>query len=128
MYPARSTCPVCANQMVVTHLECHQCGSHLSGSFELPLLSRLGAPQLHFVEVMIKHRGSIKSASDELGIAYNVGRAQLDEIIAALGFEPGAADEDTGLSPEERQQILKELADGRITSEQAIKRLRGRSL
>lgn len=126
MYPARSTCPVCGNQMVVTHLECRQCGSHLSGTFELPLLSRLSAPQLHFVEVMIKHRGSIKSASDELGIAYNVGRAQLDEIIGALGFEPDAAEEDAGLSPDERQQILKDLAAGRITSEDAIKRLRNR--
>jgi len=119
-------CPVCGNQMVVTHLECRQCGSHLSGSFELPRLSRLSAEQLRFVEVMIKHRGSIKSASDELGIAYSVGRAQLDEIISALGFEPEAADEDSGLSPEERQQVLKELADGKISSEQAIKRLRGR--
>ena len=126
MYPARSTCPVCGNQMVVTHLECRQCGSHLSGSFELPLLSRLSAEQLHFVEVMIKHRGSIKSASDELGIAYSVGRAQLAEIIAALGFEPEAAHEDSGLAADERQQILKELADGKISSEQAIKRLRGR--
>lgn len=126
MYPARSMCPVCGNQMVVTHLECRQCGSHLSGSFELPLLSRLSAEQLHFVEVMIKHRGSIKSASDELAIAYSVGRAQLDEIISALGFEPEAAVDDSGLSSDERQQVLKELADGRISSEQAIKRLRGR--
>jgi len=113
--------------MVVTHLECRQCGSHLSGSFELPLLSRLSASQLHFVEVMIKHRGSIKSASDELGIAYNVGRTQLDEIIAALGFEPDAAEDDSGLSPDERQKVLKDLAEGRITSDEAIKRLRGRT-
>ena len=127
MYPARSTCPVCGSQMVVTHLECRQCGSHLSGSFELPLLSRLSASQLHFVEVMIKHRGSIKSASDELGIAYNVGRTQLDEIIAALGFEPDAAEDDSGLSPDERQKVLKDLAEGRITSDEAIKRLRGRT-
>jgi hypothetical protein len=112
--------------MVVTHLECRQCGSHLSGSFELPLLSRLSAGQLHFVEVMIKHRGSIKSASDELGIAYSVGRSQLDEIISALGFEPEGEQEESGLSTAVRQQVLKDLADGKITSEHAIMRLRGR--
>ena len=87
MYPARSECPVCGNQLVVTHLECRQCGSSLTGSFELPLLTRLSAEQQHFVEVMIKHRGSIRNVSDELGIAYSAGRAQLDTIIAALGFE-----------------------------------------
>ena len=126
MYPARSVCPVCGNQMIVTHLECRQCGSQLSGSFELPLLSRLSAEQLRFVEVMIKHRGSINRVSDELGMAYSAGRSQLNQIIAALGFEPETDEEDSGPSAEERQKVLQELADGKITSEQAIKRLRSR--
>ncbi len=126
MYPARSICPVCGDQMSVTRLECRQCGSQLSGSFELPLLSRLTAEQMRFVEVMIKHRGSINRVSDELGITYSAGRAQLDEIIAALGFEADADEEEPTLSAEERQRILKELADGKITSEQAIKRLRNK--
>jgi hypothetical protein len=126
MYPARSECPVCGNQMVVTHLECRQCGSQLLGTFELPLISRLNAEQLHFVEVMIKHRGSVKNVSDELGIAYSAGRAQLDTIIAALGFEVEADEEEAGPSAEERQKVLQDLRDGKITSEQAIKKLRGR--
>jgi len=126
MYPARSTCPVCGDQMSVTRLECRQCGAQLTGSFELPLLSRLNAGQLHFVEVMIKHRGSIKDVSDELSMTYSAGRAQLDEIILALGFELGKEAEEPSVSADERQRILKELADGKITSEQAIKRLRGK--
>lgn len=125
MYPARSTCPVCGDTMYVTRLECRNCGSQLSGSFELPLLSRLTPEQLHFVEVMIKHRGSINRVSDELGIAYSAGRAQLDEIIKALGFEADEEQEGVTVSAEERQRILKELAEGKITSEQAIKRLKG---
>ncbi len=126
MYPVRSTCPVCGNQMIVTHLECRQCGSQLNGTFELPVLSRLTGDQLHFVEVMIKHRGNINRVSDELGIAYSAGRSQLDQIIAALGFESAIETEEPGPSAEERQKVLQELADGKITSEQAIKRLRGR--
>jgi hypothetical protein len=126
MYPARSTCPVCGDQMIVTQLECRNCGSHLTGSFELPLLSRLTADQMRFVEVMIKHRGSINRVSDELGIAYSAGRAQLDEIIAVLGFEADEDEEESNVSAEERQRVLKELADGKITSEQAIKKLKGR--
>ena len=126
MYPARSECPVCGNQLVVTHLECRQCGSSLTGSFELPLLTRLSAEQQHFVEVMIKHRGSIRNVSDELGIAYSAGRAQLDTIIAALGFEVEDDDEEGSISAEERQTVLQELRDGKISSEQAIKKLRGK--
>ena len=126
MYPARSVCPVCGNTMVVTHLECRNCGSSLHGSFDLPLLTRLSAEQQHFVEVMIKHRGSIRNVSDELGVAYSAGRAQLDMIIATLGFEVEDDDEEGGPSAEERQKVLQELRDGKITSEQAIKKLRGK--
>ncbi len=125
MYPARSICPVCGEHMVVTRLECRHCGSELSGSFELPLLSRLGEAQLHFVEVMIKHRGSVNRVSDELGIAYSAGRAQLDEIISALGFDVASEAEAPTISSEERQRILKELADGKMTSDVALKKLRG---
>ncbi len=126
MYPARSICPVCSGPMAVTHLECRQCGSQLIGSFELPLLSRLDAEQLRFVETMVRYRGNINRVSDELGIAYSAGRAQLDSIITALGFEQDAAEEEGGLSTEERQQILQDLRDGKLNSEQALKKLRGR--
>lgn len=126
MYPARSTCPVCGETMFVSRLDCRNCGSQLSGSFELPLLSRLSAEQLHFVEVMVKHRGSINRVADELGISYSAGRGQLDEIISALGFENEAPEEEPTISNEERQRILQDLAEGKLTSEQAIKKLRAR--
>jgi hypothetical protein len=112
--------------MAVTNLECRTCGSSLHGSFELPLLSRLNAEQQHFVEVMIKHRGNIRNVSDELGMAYSAGRAELDTIIAALGFEVADEEEESGISAEERQKVLQELRDGKISSEQAIKKLRGK--
>lgn len=124
MYPVRTTCPVCGDQMTVTKLECRQCGSELSGSFEMPLLTRLNQEQMLFVEVMVKHRGSINRVSDELGIPYSAGRAKLDEIITTLGFDL-EDDEESGVSPEERQRVLKELADGKLTAEQALKKLRG---
>ena len=126
MYPARSSCPVCGEAMHVTRLDCHNCGSQLSGSFELPRLARLSDEQLHFVEVMIKHRGSVKDVGDELGIAYSAARAQLDEVIRALGFQVEQEAAEPTVSPEERQRILNELAAGKLTPEQAIKQLRAR--
>lgn len=128
MYPARSTCPVCASQMLVTHLECRVCGSQLIGSFELPLLSRLNAEQLHFVETMVRFRGNINRVSEELGIAYSAARGALDEIIAALGFEqePGEAGE-PGVAAEERQRILADLRDGKLKAEEALQKLRGKA-
>jgi hypothetical protein len=41
-----------------------------------------------------------------------------------LGFDL-EDDEESGVSPEERQRVLKELADGKLTAEQALKKLRG---
>jgi len=112
--------------MTVTHLECRQCGSQLVGSFELPMLTRLSADQLRFVETMVRCRGNINRVSDELGISYSAGRAQLDTIIAALGYEQEADEPVPGLSADERQQILNDLRDGKLTSDQALKKLRGR--
>jgi len=128
MYPARSTCPVCASQMVVTHLECRTCGSQLVGSFELPRLSRLNAEQLQFVETLVRFRGNVNRVSEEMGIAYSAARGALDDIIAALGFEQGELEAaEAGVSAEERQRILADLRDGKLKAEDALRQLRGQA-
>ena len=124
MYPVRSTCPVCGEQMVVTRMSCQHCSSELSGSFDLPLLLRLNAEQMQFVEVMLKNRGNIQKVSADLGIPYPMGRAKLDEIIAALGFDV-ESEETPSISGEERQRILKALEEGKLSTEQALRKLKG---
>lgn len=115
------TCPVCGDEMRVVRLRCRGCETALDGSFELSRLLRLAPEQLYFAETFIRNRGKIKDVEGELGISYPTVVARLDDVIAALGFEPEHSDEEL---KESRRQILDELSEGRIGAAEAAKQLR----
>jgi hypothetical protein len=66
----------------------------------------------------------------DLGVSYNTARSRLDEIVAAVGGQPGtepAADRpDAGLSEGQsgRLRALEAVAAGEITPHEAMRRLR----
>lgn len=139
------TCPVCGEGMVVTRLSCPACASSLEGVFSVhsaarvsgsrsgPLtsrsdqqrfgrLSRLDATQIEFVEVFLRCRGVIKNVEDMLGISYPTVKARLANVLAAMGMdtddEPPAAD-----LRRRRREILADLANGRISTQEAHEQL-----
>src|SRR3954471_7280329 len=114
-------CPVCGDDLRIVRLECPACGSALQGNFTLGRLARLTREQLQFVEVFIRCRGKIKDVEEELGISYPTVVARLNEVVQAMGFE--GRQEDADLSAR-RQQILDELAAGRLPAADAAGRLR----
>jgi hypothetical protein len=114
-------CPVCGDDLRIVRLECPACGSALQGNFTLGRLARLTREQLQFVEVFIRCRGKIKDVEEELGISYPTVVARLNEVVQAMGFE--VRQEDTDLASR-RQQILDELASGKLTAADAASRLR----
>jgi len=114
-------CPVCGDDLRIVRLECPGCGSALHGNFTLGRLARLTREQLQFVEVFIRCRGKIKDVEEELGISYPTVVARLNEVVQAMGFE--VRQEDADLAGR-RQQILDELAAGRLTAADAASRLR----
>lgn len=124
MNPVLGTCPVCGEEMVVTKLQCRGCGSELSGFFGLERIYQLTAEQRAFLELFIKNRGNVMKVGEEMGISYPTARNRLSEIIAALGYE-AVEEPEPGITEEERRTILADLAQGRITSEDAVARLRG---
>lgn len=145
-YDVTDECPVCGGTLIVSRLTCERCGSGLEGSFRLvsartapisrsrsgPLaassrddearfgrLARLDATQLEFVETFLRCRGIIKNVEDMLGISYPTVKARLAGVLEAMGF---AADEDIPTAARRRTQrrkILADLAEGRITTEDA---------
>ena len=114
-------CPVCGDDLRIVRLECPSCGSALQGNFTLGRLARLTREQLQFVEVFIRCRGKIKDVEWELGISYPTVVARLNEVVQAMGFE--VRQEDADLAGR-RQQVLDELAAGKITAAEAAGRLR----
>lgn len=159
-------CPVCANTLHVTRLQCGHCGTGLDGAFALGRLQALTPEQIQFVETFIKSRGKIKDVEGELGISYPTVVARLNEVVRAMGYEvddrdlsevdqyemyeaqviqpriPGhmphppappipaappkpPAPTPPRLSPERRQQVLNDLHEGKLSLEEAMRRLHG---
>ena len=146
-YDVDGACPVCGDTMVVTRLSCGRCGSSLEGAFRLttPLaggtavrgavpaargelarfgrLARLDHTQLEFVETFLRCEGVIKNVEDMLGISYPTVKRRLANVLTTMGF---ALDEDQPAVAEARRmrrEILADLAAGRITTEEAHRKL-----
>jgi hypothetical protein len=123
MYPLIGQCPICHDDLVVTRLYCRTCDTTLEGHFELGRLSQLTPEQIGFVETFIRCEGKITRVEQELGISYPTVRSRLHEVIRALGYEVG--EEEPAVDETRRREILEELSDGRVSSEEAIRLLRG---
>lgn len=124
MYPVVGQCPICHDDLVVTRLHCRNCDTTLEGHFELGRLYQLTPSQLDFIETFVRCEGKITRVEQELGISYPTVRSRLHDVIRALGYEVGE-DEPPAPDDEKRRAVLKDLAQGRISSEEAVKLLQG---
>jgi hypothetical protein len=122
MYAVPGRCPVCGHDLTVTRLHCRNCDSAVEGHFDLGRFSKLDPEQLHFVETFIRSEGKLNRVQEELGLSYPTVRSRLHDAIRAMGYE---VQEGPSISPEQRRSILDELAEGKITSEEAIQLLQG---
>ncbi len=127
MHPLFGKCPVCGEELTVTHLECRKCGTDIGGQFFIGHLARLNSDDVQFVETFIKNRGNAYKVGEELGLAYSNVRARLTDIIRAMGYEPAAEKEEPvpNIAPEKRRAILEDLGTGKISADDAIRLLQG---
>ncbi|HSO26801.1 MAG TPA: DUF2089 domain-containing protein [Anaerolineales bacterium] len=112
-------CPICSGEITVTRFYCRECDSTIDGRFTSGVFTQLTPEQLKFVEIFVRHEGKITRMEDELSLSYPTIRNRLHEVIRALGYEPGG-DEAARLSDIERQRILEDLDNGRISAEKAM--------
>lgn len=122
MHPVPGKCPVCGEDLTVTRLHCRSCDSVLEGQFSLGRFNQLNAEQLHFVETFVRCEGKINKVQEELGMSYPTVRSRLLDVIRALGYE---VRDEPGISPEQRRRILDDLAQGSISSDEAVRLLQG---
>lgn len=122
-----TNCPVCTAPLEVTRLYCMACDTTIDGHFggEASQFTRLSQEQVQFALTFIRCEGRINRMEDELKLSYPTIRNRLIEVIRALGFEPAKDDQIIKLTPDERTRILDDLAQGKLTSEQANQLLLG---
>ncbi len=123
-------CPICGNELAVTRLYCPQCDTTIEGHFSQGRnpFANLSAEQMQFALTFIRCEGRFNRMEEELNLSYPTLRNRLNEVIRALGFDPGREEPQPAvarLSAEDRLRILDDLAQGKITSEEAQQQLRG---
>jgi hypothetical protein len=124
MRPVLDKCPVCGEALIVARLHCRNCDTAIEGQFAIGRFQRLSAEQLAFVETFVRCEGKINRMEEALNLSYPTIRGRLRDVIRALGYEAAPAEEPASPPEPERHKILDDLADGRITSDEAINLLR----
>jgi hypothetical protein len=125
MYLTPSICPICGDKLAVTRLNCPSCDTTLEGRYQFGRLEQLSPEQRAFVELFVRCDGKLNWVAQELKLSYPSVRSRLDEVIRAMGYEVREAPpaEEKQRLASTRQAILDDLAAGKISSEEAIKRL-----
>lgn len=119
IHRAPTHCPVCTDELMTLRLGCPTCGTEVSGAFGSCNFCRLDEDDLQTLRVFLRSRGNMREVQTHLGVSYPTARQRFAELLQRLGL--GDFDEPV-LSQEE---VLAELAAGRLTVEQAEGMLRG---
>ena len=123
-------CPICNGELAVTRLYCPQCDTTIEGHFSPGRnpFANLSPEQLQFTLTFVRCEGRFNRMEEELNLSYPSLRNRLNDVIRTLGFEPGREEpqpQGVRLSAEDRLRILDDLAQGKISSEEAQQQLRG---
>lgn len=122
MNPVIGLCPICGQGLEVVKLHCRHCDTALEGHFSLGRLYQLTPEQLHFVETFIRCEGKINRVEQEMGLSYPAVRSRLNDVIVALGYDVDGNDKER-VTEETRQRVLAQLAEGKLTAEEAVEML-----
>jgi hypothetical protein len=118
-------CPLCGGgQLTVTRIYCRDCDTTYEGRFSVAPFANLTPEQLNFLLAFIRAEGRISRMEKEIGLSYPTIRSRLQEVIRTMGYEPGGEEPTPVLSEKERQQVLEDLDAGRISAEEAMRKLR----
>lgn len=124
MKASLNSCPVCGESLVVDRYHCDNCDTSIQGRFENGTFPGFSAEQIQFVKTFVRCEGKITRMETELGLSYPTIRSRLQDVIRAMGYEPGR-DEQPGAGIESRREVLDDLGAGRISTEDALRALRG---
>ncbi len=124
MKPSLNKCPVCGEDLLVARYHCEACDTVIEGRFENSAFPGLTAGQIEFVKTFVRCEGKINRMEGELNLSYPTIRNRLHEIIRAMGYEPGK-DDSMEISVEKRHSVLEDLDAGKISTEDAMRMLRG---
>ena len=123
IHPLITRDPASGDALIVTRLEAPASGAVIEGRFSLGWIAHLTPDQLAFVGQLLRKRGNVQKLAADLGVAYNTARNRLDEIVASLEAAEAAAPRP--LDRRARLALLRQLADGAVGVDEALRRIEG---
>ncbi len=105
-------CPVCGGRVYISELRCEDCGTKVSGRFELDRLSQLPEDLYKFLLVFLEARGNIKEVERKLKVSYPTVKNRLSQLLKALDME---------VPPISPSEVIDMLERGEITAEEAVR-------
>jgi len=90
----------------------------IEGDFELPPLARLSVNDQYFVMAFVQRHGSIKEMEKLFGISYPTVKSRLNRLAQQFNLVEIC-------QPPPSEEVIDELAEGKITATEAIERLKG---
>lgn len=125
MNPSLNKCPVCGEELAVARYHCESCDTTIEGRFENGAFPGLTGEQIEFIKTFVRCEGRINRIElEQKWGSYPTIRNKLREVIRAMGYEPGK-EEPAEVNEVQRRMVLDELDSGRISPEDAMRRLRG---
>ncbi|MBP7686325.1 MAG: DUF2089 domain-containing protein [Thermoflexales bacterium] len=125
MNPLPPNCPICHSQLEITRAYCRACDTALDGHFQPGAFSQLSPDHIAFMITFVRNEGKINRVGEELNLSYPTVRSRLHDLIRALGYDIG--EEEESAPDDERRSVLDLLSKGKLSSEEALKRLSTRS-
>lgn len=130
-------CPVCEHDLHVSELTCGHCRTTIGGAFAACRFCRLSPEHLAFVELFLRCEGNLSRVEKSLGISYPTVRNKLAAALSALGFVKGEEDDSPLVDAPPiptlsetlratRREILEQVAQGKISAEDAAQALKER--
>ena len=90
----------------------------IEGSFDLPPFAQLSSENVLFITAFVRSHGSIKDMEAQFGISYPTVKNRLNAIAEQLPFFEVNP-------PSPKKDILDELESGKISVDEALKRMKG---
>ncbi len=125
--PAHTPCPACHGRLYPKLLCCADCGLEVSTRYGGNEFAGLEAEDLHLLRIFVVCEGRIRDMESALGVSYPTVKSRLATLRTRLGLVADTGKDDSSGSkaePTTAQEVLDRLADGTLTYEQALPKIR----
>jgi hypothetical protein len=125
-------CPACQGRLYPKLLRCADCGLEVSTRYGGNEFADLEPEDLHLLRIFVLCEGRIRDMESALGVSYPTVKSRLAALRARLGLTSDASKDKAGEGeakqakpePATVQDVLDRLADGTLTYEQALPKIR----